>query len=95
MDNYTYVPEFVAEQWGQWCGENQWVKAMKSLANTGTKIIWYCGFPQSASAIPLCFVIVLPNGMEINGSRLKDIRNAIKLLKNRQGINPFAESSAM
>ena len=67
----------VAEQWVGWCGENRWTNLLDALGVLNGKMIWYGGYPQSKSAIPLCFTLVLENGIEINGSRLKDIQRAI------------------
>lgn len=67
-------PIDLAHAWSLWCGENKWTRSMRSLANVGCTVVWWGGYPRSASAIPLCFVIYLPNGKKFNGhSRLKDI----------------------
>lgn len=80
ITDYEFLPEEVAERWAVWCGENQWTKQMRELQKLNCKIIWHGGFPRSASAIPLCFVIVKPNGEKIGTSRLKDINQTIKEL---------------
>ncbi|HEY3525884.1 MAG TPA: hypothetical protein VGK47_06790 [Nitrososphaeraceae archaeon] len=72
----------VAEEWEGWCGITPWSTLLRKFGELGGKIIYYCGYPQSKSAIPLCFVLVLPDGKEIKGSRLKDIREGIKQLSN-------------
>lgn len=71
----------VAEAWERWCGETQWSKALREFAALGGRITWWCGYPQSVSAIPLCFTLHKSTGEEINGgSRLKDIKAAIAIL---------------
>ena len=47
----------VAEAWERWGGKTQWSKAMTAFGEAGGQVKWYGGFPQSASAIPLCFVL--------------------------------------
>lgn len=72
----------IADLWESWCGETLWSKKLKEFGRLGGKITYYCGMPRSASAIPLCFVLHLPNGKEFNGrSRLKDIQQAISKAK--------------
>jgi hypothetical protein len=71
---------YVAKQWEKWCGKTAWSKNLREFGRQGGKIIWYCGFPQSVSAIPLCFVLVMPSGEELGHSRLKDIKEAIRNL---------------
>ena len=70
--------EEVAKQWENWCGDTPWSRGLREFGDEGGKIIWYCGFPRSKSAIPLCFSLVMPSGIEVPGSsRLKDIKEAI------------------
>jgi len=71
----------VADSWEKWCGETAWSKEVRKFGKNGGRIIWWGGFPQSASAIPLCFVLVMPNGKEFGHSRLKDIKEAIRRIK--------------
>ena len=67
----------VAEMWESWCGETKWSKSLRKFGDAGGRVIWWSGYPRSASAIPLCFSLFL-DGKELNGgSRLKDIRAAI------------------
>jgi len=73
--------KYVAESWEKWCGSTPWSENLKELGELGGKIIWYCGYPQSASAIPLCFVLVMPSGEEFGHSKLKDIKKAIRRLR--------------
>ena len=47
--------EDVAEKWENWCGKNRWTNLLESFGILGGKIIWWTGYPQSGSAIPLCF----------------------------------------
>ncbi len=75
--------ESVAESWEFWCGCTAWSRAMRSFGNLGGMVTWYCGYPQSSSAIPLCFGLCDGSGHEIvSGSRLKDIKAAVEILKN-------------
>jgi len=74
--------EEVVLKWKQWCGDTPWSDCLKRFGDLGGKIIWYCGYPRSVSAIPLCFTLILPNKQEINGSRLKDIKLAIRLVES-------------
>ena len=70
--------DYVADRWAGWCGETQWSKKLREFGKLGGAVIWYCGVPQSASAIPLCFSLIMPDKSKFNGSsRLKDIRQAI------------------
>lgn len=71
----------IAESWESWCGETQWSKKLREFGELGGKIEYFCGVPQSASAIPLCFVLIMPDNSKFGSSRLKDIRNAIKIIK--------------
>lgn len=67
----------VAEGWRGWAGETAWTKAADEFGELGGKIAWYCGYPQSKSAIPLTFTLHMPDGTEFAGHyRLKDIRAA-------------------
>lgn len=72
----------VADYWARWCGEDtQWVKRLREFGELGGLVRWWCGYPKSASAIPLAFVLFTPDGSELPGnSRLKDIRAAIDSL---------------
>jgi hypothetical protein len=73
--------ESVADSWAAWCGETQWSKKLRQFGELGGKIKWWCGVPQSPSAIPLCFSLYDAQKKEIEGSsRLKDIRYAIEYL---------------
>ena len=75
--------DYVAEQWVLWCGETQWSESLREFGKLGGKIVWWCGYPRSASAIPLCFTLILSSGKKYQGtSRLKDIKNAIKLAES-------------
>jgi hypothetical protein len=75
-------PEYIAERWEKFCGDCSWTRYMRALEGTGCKVTWYDGYPRSRSAIPLCFVIYLPDGTEYKGhSRLKDIRNVVRLIQ--------------
>lgn len=72
----------VAKAWERWCGDTTWSRAMREWAELGGKVIWWGGYPQSASAIPLCFVLVDATGQKMPGSsRLKDIRAAVAARK--------------
>ena len=68
----------IADAWAQWCGENQWTKRLREFGNLGGKVKWWCGYPQSHSAIPLTFSLIMPDGTPFPCAyRLKDIRAAI------------------
>ncbi len=72
----------VAEAWEHWGGNTPWSRAMREWSELGGRVIYWGGLPQSASAIPLCFVLVDASGQEIPGkSRLKDIREAVVAAK--------------
>jgi hypothetical protein len=70
-----FTPGYVAGVWDEWCGPTAWSHEMRKLEGRAT-ITWYGGYPRSKSAIPLCFTITLNDGAVINGSRLRDIREA-------------------
>ncbi len=77
-------PAAIAHAWERWCGDTPWSRAARKLGELGGLIIWWCGYPQSASAIPLCFGILLPDGHEFPcDSRLKDLRAAVKYLEEK------------
>lgn len=72
--------EEIAELWENWCGKTNWSESLRQFGQLGGKIIYYCGMPQSASAIPLTFEMVMPTGEVLPGnSRLKDIKTAIEI----------------
>lgn len=72
----------VADSWATWCGENRWTKAMRSFGSLGGKCQWWCGYPQSASAVPLTFALFAPDGRKLLCNyRLKDIVAAIAELE--------------
>lgn len=74
----TFSGEDVARDWGRWCGETSWVKWMRRWGRAGGRVVWWCGYPQSASAIPLCFSLVGPSGDRPPcKSLLRDIRAAV------------------
>ncbi len=80
-------PDNVAALWEAWCGETPWSKGLREFGALGGLIQYWCGVPRSASAIPLCFGLFYPDGRRIEtggDSRLKDIRAAISILKERQ-----------
>ena len=74
---------WLADSWAQWCGEDTaWVKEMRRFGALGGRIVDWGGMPRSASAIPLCFELVLPGGIRFPcDSRLKDIKAAIAFLE--------------
>ncbi|KKL10450.1 hypothetical protein LCGC14_2555650 [marine sediment metagenome] len=79
MNRPTVSAWQLAKRWEAWCGGTAWSKAMREWAELGGRVIDYGGVPLSASAIPLCFVLVDSSGQEMPGSsRLKDIRAAVK-----------------
>lgn len=78
---HIQATEYVAEAWERWCGVTPWSNFMRSFGELGGQVIWYCGMPRSASAIPLCFTLVMPDGTERNGSRLRDLRDAVAELE--------------
>ena len=68
--------------WERWCGPSPWSEALREFGSLGGYCEYWCGVPRSASAIPLCFALYDRKGREIPGnSRLKDIKAAIKILK--------------
>lgn len=74
--------EEVATQWDLWCGPTPWSYTLRKFGILGGKIIWFCGYPHSASAIPLCFGLIMPDNTEfiapdLRHSRLKDIKQAL------------------
>jgi len=78
------VPD-VAAAWERWCGETPWSRELRTFGRLGGRMVWWGGYPRSASAIPLCFSLYTPDGLPITGgSRLKDIRRAVALLRERQ-----------
>ncbi len=70
------APSEVADKWAAWCGETPWSSLLRQLDGQAS-VKYYGGLPQSASAIPLCFTVVMNDGTEYRGSRLKDIKAAI------------------
>lgn len=80
-DNTPLDCAAVAECWERWCGITPWSKNLRRFGELGGQIIWWCGYPQSKSAIPLCFTLLATNGTKIPGnSRLKDIKAAVSTL---------------
>ena len=72
----------VLEDWIAWAGETAWTKALREFGASGGLIVYWCGMPQCASAIPLAFTLHRPDGSRLPcDNRLKDIRAAIKILK--------------
>ena len=55
--NEIGCPLEVAKAWVAWCGETAWSKALIEFSMYGGLIKWFCGYPQSKSAIPLLCVI--------------------------------------
>jgi len=75
-------PHEVADEWEAWCGTTKWSTALRSLGDAGWSIQWWCGYPRSRSAIPLCFSLFTPNGDKFPcESRLTDLRAAIAQAK--------------
>jgi len=77
----VFEAEYVADRWESWCGKTRWSEGIREVGRLGGMIRWYCGFPQSASAIPLCFTVIISPMEEVEGNRLKDIYHAIDILK--------------
>ena len=78
------VVDGVLDLWVGWCGDTSWSRSLKEYGELGGMIIHWCGVPRSSSAIPLCFELVDKDGKEIipnQNSRLRDIKQAIKALK--------------
>ena len=74
---YAASPAYVAQQWARWCGENKWTSAMRALDGEGRYVIWWGGYPQSKSAIPLCFQVFHSWHRPLTqGSRLRDLVSA-------------------
>lgn len=87
MKQYENV-DSVASLWERWCGETRWSILLREFGSLGGKIEYWCGVPQSASAIPLTFELMLPDGSifqapDEGNSRLKDIRAAISEAKEQ------------
>jgi hypothetical protein len=74
----VYTGQQVAKEWEDWCGNTPWIRAARRFGELGGTFRWWGGYPRSASAIPLCFVCILPDGRELSGnSRLSDLRYAV------------------
>lgn len=74
----------IADAWAHWCGENRWTKALREFHDLGGLVRWWCGYPQSASAIPLTFELFRADGTALASEhRLKDIRAAIVAASER------------
>lgn len=85
-------PEQVAADWEDWCGVTKWSIALRKFGELGGKIVWWSGYPQSKSAIPLCFSLFRPDGVEILcKSRLKDIRAAIETMIIFNAVDPITK----
>lgn len=69
-------PVEVAEAWEDWCGDTRWSRGLRALEGKAT-VRWWCGYPRSASAIPLTFTITANDGRTFRGSRLRDIQEAV------------------
>lgn len=68
-------PATVAECWRIWCGDTPWSQSLEEFGSLGGTIAWWCGYPRSASAIPLTFELFLPDGTKFpTNYRLKDIK---------------------
>lgn len=75
----------VADAWEAWCGPTRWSNGLKRLAELGGSIKWWCGYPRSASAIPLTFELFRPDGSKFpSGYRLRDIEAAVAELESRR-----------
>lgn len=86
-------PSEVAKSWISWCGETTWSRALIEFDMYGGKIKWFCGYPQSKSAIPLCFVLYDDEGGEFPGhSRLKDIKAAIMYMRGKNQATQIAKA---
>jgi len=71
----------MARVWEAYGGETAWSIAARRFGELGGLAQYWCGMPQSASAIPLTFALFAPNGDPLPCKyRLRDIRNAIKFL---------------
>lgn len=67
-------PADVASRWESWCGDTRWSRAMRKLQGKGYLVQDWGGVPQSASAIPLCFVVYDCVGRTVAGrSLLRDL----------------------
>ena len=83
LSRYRYTPAAVADAWERWCGETAWSRTMRSFDGEGRYVIWFGGYPRSASAIPLCFVVYDTEGHSLTtGSRLRDLKTAAASIKS-------------
>lgn len=72
----------VAEQWEKQCGKTSWSKNLREFGRLGGRIVWHGGYPRNKSATPPDFVLIMPGGKEYKGTRLGDIKGAIKELSH-------------
>ena len=86
-DRYQLRPAYeVADSWSNFCGVGSaWVQWMVSFGALGGKVRWWEGYPQSKSAVPLCFELFDSEDNKIpdTHSRLKDIKAAVAILKKK------------
>lgn len=61
----------------------KWAVALREFGALGGRCEYWCGVPNSASAIPLTFSLYAPDGTKLPCRyRLKDIKAAITTLRN-------------
>jgi hypothetical protein len=77
--------EATASFWESWSkASGKWAVALREFGALGGKCEYWCGVPNSASAIPLTFALYSPDGEKMPcDSRLKDIKAAIAVLRER------------
>lgn len=80
MSNYNGQVCDIAQAWKAWCGDTRWSRAMRQCERMNLDITWFCGYPQSPSAIPLCFLIKDATGNKLNnGSTLRELERIATL----------------
>jgi len=64
----------VLKIWEKECGtNNRWVKALKGFRDAGGGMRWYSGYPHPGAFIH--FTLLDPNGKELHGQKLQDIKD--------------------
>lgn len=78
--------EATAALWESWSSAGvKWAKALREFGALGGRCEYWCGLPNSASAIPLTFALYAPDGKQMPCNyRLKDIKAAIVALQDSQ-----------
>lgn len=79
-------PAQCADAWEGWCGPTLWSKYMRALEGGGRYVVWWCGYPQCNSAIPLTFRVYneADEPLTRGDSLLRELHQAVSDLQKKQ-----------